>query len=101
MAERIADIDRARDAVGREAWAEAYEGLWALDPSLLTPQDLEGFADAAWWLSRIDESIAARQRAYSGYAAAGEDPRAAGCAARCSYRSEQPICCGDSVWATA
>ena len=82
MAERIADIDRARDAVGREAWAEAYEGLRALDPSRLTPQDLEGFADAAWWLSRIDESIAARQRAYSGYVAAGEDPRAAGCAAR-------------------
>ena len=76
MGERIADIDRARDAVGREAWAEAYEGLRALDPSRLTPQDLEGLADAAWWLSRIDESIVARQRAYSGYAAAGADPAA-------------------------
>ena len=82
MAERIADIDRVRDAVGREAWAEAYDGLRALDPSRLTPQDLEGLADAAWWLSRIDESIAARQQAYSGYAAGGEDLRAAGCAAR-------------------
>jgi len=82
VAERIADLDRARDAVGREAWAEAYKELRTLHPSRLTPQDLEGFADAAWWLSRIDESIAARQRAYSGYAAAGEDPPAAGCAAR-------------------
>jgi DNA-binding CsgD family transcriptional regulator/tetratricopeptide (TPR) repeat protein len=82
VAERIADIDWARDAVGRESWADAYEGFRTLDPSRLTPQDLEGLADAAWWLSRVDESLAARQRAYSGYAAAGEDPRAAGCAAR-------------------
>jgi tetratricopeptide (TPR) repeat protein len=82
VAERITDIDRARDAVGREAWAQAYEGFRTLDPSRLTPQDLEGLADAAWWLSRVDESIAARQRAYSGYAAGGEDPRASGCAAR-------------------
>jgi DNA-binding CsgD family transcriptional regulator len=82
VAERITDIDRARDAVGREAWAQAYAGFRTVDPSRLTPEDLEGLADAAWWLSRIDESIAARQRAYAGYAAAGEDPRAAGCGAR-------------------
>jgi DNA-binding CsgD family transcriptional regulator len=82
VAERTADIDRARDAVGREAWAEAYGGLRSLDPSRLTPQDLEGLADAAWWLSRIDESIAVRQRAYFGYAAAGSDPEAAGVAMR-------------------
>jgi ATP/maltotriose-dependent transcriptional regulator MalT len=82
VVERIADIDLARDAVGREAWAEAYEGLRALDPSRLAPEDLEGLADATWWLSRIDESIAARQRAYSGYAAAGKDPEAAGVAMR-------------------
>jgi ATP/maltotriose-dependent transcriptional regulator MalT len=82
VAERIPDLDRARDAVGREAWAEAYEELRTLDPSRLTPHDLEGLADAAWWLSKVDESIAARQRAYSGYVAAGEGPAAARCAAR-------------------
>ncbi len=59
----------------REAWAEAYEELRALDPSVLAPQDLEGLADAAWWLSRMQESTAARQRAYAGYAAAGDDRR--------------------------
>ena len=36
------------------------------DPSDLSPQDLEALADAAWWLSKTDESIAARQRAYAG-----------------------------------
>jgi tetratricopeptide (TPR) repeat protein len=78
----IADADRARDAVRRESWAEAYEELPTLDPARMEPRDLEALADAAWWLSRSDESIAARQRAYAGYVAAGEDPRAAWCGGR-------------------
>jgi DNA-binding NarL/FixJ family response regulator len=82
VAGRIAHADRARDAVRRESWAEAYEELRALDPARMEPRDLEALADAAWWLSRSDESIAARQRAYAGYMAAGEDPRAAWCAGR-------------------
>ena len=77
MSERTADIDRARDALARDAWAEALDVLHEVDPARLTPQDLEGLADAAWWLSRWDESTAARQHAYTAYAAAGEDPRAA------------------------
>ena len=81
MAEPLADIDKARDAIGRESWAEAYEQLRTVDPALLSPQDLDGFADAAWWLSRTGESIAARQRAYAGYAAGG-DPLAANVAIR-------------------
>jgi ATP/maltotriose-dependent transcriptional regulator MalT len=81
VAERIADIDRARAAFRREAWPEAYAELRALDPASLTPRDLESLADAAWWQSRTEESIAARQRAYAGYAAAGEDAAAAWSAA--------------------
>ena len=77
MAERTADLDRARAAVGRGAWPEAYAAYRALDPSSLAPEDLEGLADAAWWLSRIEESLAARQRAYAGHVAAGADPPAA------------------------
>ena len=82
MAERIADIDRARDAIGREAWAEAYEAFLPLDQLALAPRDLQGLADAAWWGSKIDESIAARQRAYTGYSEAGDDPAAAASALR-------------------
>ena len=46
MSERTPDIDRARDALARDAWAEAFEALHAVDPARLTPQDLEGLADA-------------------------------------------------------
>jgi DNA-binding CsgD family transcriptional regulator len=82
VAGRIADADPARDAARRESWAEAYEELRALDPARVEPRDLEALADAAWWLSRPEESLAARQRAYAGYVAAGENARAAWCAGR-------------------
>jgi DNA-binding CsgD family transcriptional regulator len=82
MPESMADIERARDALARESWREAYDELGASDPSDLTPADFEGLADAAWWLSRNEESVAARQRAYAGYAEAGEEIRAAYMAGR-------------------
>jgi ATP/maltotriose-dependent transcriptional regulator MalT len=82
VAEPIADIEKARDAIGRGAWADAYEAFRRLDPVALSPRDLQGLADAAWWLSKIDESIAARQRAYTGYSEAGDDPSAAASALR-------------------
>jgi ATP/maltotriose-dependent transcriptional regulator MalT len=84
VAERIAEVERARNAAGRGAWAEAYKRLRAVDPAGLSPRDLEALADAAWWLSQSEESFAARQRAYAAYAAAGEDGRAAWCAGRLS-----------------
>jgi DNA-binding CsgD family transcriptional regulator len=97
MAGRIADADRARDAARRESWAEAYEELRALDPAGMGPRDLETLADAAWWLSRPEESVAARQRAYAGYVAAG-DERAAWCAGRLCmehfFRGEPAVAAG-------
>jgi DNA-binding CsgD family transcriptional regulator len=82
VAGRIADADRARDAARRGSWAEAYEELRALDPARMEPRDLEALADACWWLSRSDEGIATRQRAYAGYMTAGEHLGAAWCAGR-------------------
>jgi DNA-binding CsgD family transcriptional regulator len=82
--ERTADIERARDAALRESWTEAFEELNLLDPSDLAPPDLEAFADAAWWLSKTEESIAFRQRAHAGYAALGDETRAATMAGRLS-----------------
>jgi ATP/maltotriose-dependent transcriptional regulator MalT len=69
-------LRQARDAVAREAWADAHRLLSALDPALLTPDDWAAFADAAWWTGSIEESVIQRTRAYSGYAAAGTDRRA-------------------------
>ncbi len=81
MAERIADIDRARAAVDQGSWSEAYDRYRALEP-LERPEDHERFADAAWWTGRIEESIAARQKAYTGYEEARDDRRAGWMAAR-------------------
>lgn len=98
VAGRIAGADRARDAACRESWAAAYEELRALDAAQMEPCDLEALADAAWWLSRLDESIAARQRAYAGYVAAGDNPRAAWCAGRLCmehvFRNEAAVASG-------
>ena len=58
-------IEQARDAVAREAWADAYAALRGLDNDRTTPDDFAALADAAWWTSRIEESIAARTKAYS------------------------------------
>ncbi|MGW8952027.1 helix-turn-helix transcriptional regulator [Streptomyces sp. NPDC055709] len=68
--------DRARDAAAREAWAEAYDAFHALGPEGLDPDDLSVLADAAWWTSRTEESVAARMKAYTGFAAAGEARKA-------------------------
>lgn len=59
------------------AWAEVYAELHERELSELAPDQLEALADAAWWTSRVDEAIAARQKAYVGFAAAGEGRRAA------------------------
>ncbi|MGW6393995.1 LuxR C-terminal-related transcriptional regulator [Streptomyces sp. NPDC055103] len=76
-------VERARDAAGRESWAEAYALFHAQDrhPSrALTADDLSVLADAAWWSGHIDESVTARLRAHASFLAAG-DHRGAGLAA--------------------
>ena len=82
MVGRITDIDQARAAVERKAWSEAFELLNDLETIGLAPEDLERLADAAWWTGRMEESIVARQKAYTGYAEAGDDRRAGWMAAR-------------------
>ncbi len=84
MGESTAGADGTGDAAHQRTWAETYEALSARDASELSPRDLEALADAAWWLSRMEESIAARQRAYTGSASAGDAEHAAGMAARLS-----------------
>jgi ATP/maltotriose-dependent transcriptional regulator MalT len=82
MADVDIPVDRARAAIGRRDWHGAYEAYSSANPSLLTASDLEGLADAAWWVSRFPESIEARHRAYEAYVAAGDQRSAAGVAAR-------------------
>ncbi|MFI1974905.1 MULTISPECIES: helix-turn-helix transcriptional regulator [Streptomyces] len=75
-------VERAREAAGRESWAEVYALLHAHDrhPSrALTADDLSALADAAWWSGHVDESVTARLRAHAAFLAAG-DHRGAGLA---------------------
>ena len=53
------------------AWRSAYDAYGAAAQDELTPEDLELYADAAWWTGKIEEAIALRERAYAGFTAAG------------------------------
>lgn len=71
-------LAEGRAALARHAWRSAYEKLAAADGlEALLAADLEGLAEAAWWSGRLDECIAARERAYAGHTAAGDRRRAA------------------------
>jgi class 3 adenylate cyclase len=73
--------ERARDALGRHAWTEAYELLSEADGSGSLPADeLELLAQASWWVGRLPEAIETRERAYAGFVKAGDPVRAAAAA---------------------
>jgi class 3 adenylate cyclase len=68
----------ARDAARRHDWREAFDLLLAADRAgSLEPDDLDQLAEVAWWLYRLDVSIAARERAYQGFLRLGNRRRAA------------------------
>jgi class 3 adenylate cyclase len=66
------DVDVARKAAERHSWREAYGAYSGSDELDLTPNDLELFADAAWWTGKLDEAIGLRERSYAGFSAAGD-----------------------------
>jgi class 3 adenylate cyclase len=71
-------LERGRDAVRRHAWPEAYELLSAVDAErALDPEELVRLAKAAWWTGRPNESISARERAYSALVERGDRAGAA------------------------
>ncbi|HEV2713356.1 MAG TPA: adenylate/guanylate cyclase domain-containing protein [Gaiellaceae bacterium] len=75
---QVADyLDAARGAAARNAWRQAYNAYSDADRDDLTAADLETYAEAAWWSGRLDEAISLRERAYAGFAAAGDTLSAA------------------------
>jgi class 3 adenylate cyclase len=72
-------LTAGRDAIARHAWSEAFELLRAADAEGggLDPGDLKALADAAWWTARLDDCIAARERAFAAYAESGNGRAAA------------------------
>ncbi|TDE12195.1 helix-turn-helix transcriptional regulator [Jiangella asiatica] len=71
-----AATQRARAEAGRGGWPEVYRLLHDQDPESLGATGLEALAEAAWWLSRVEESLATRRRAHAAYVAAGDGRRA-------------------------
>jgi class 3 adenylate cyclase/predicted negative regulator of RcsB-dependent stress response len=71
-------LQQGRDAASRHAWREAFALLSEADAlDSLGAEDLERLAQAAWWVGRLDDAIAAKERAYAAYLARGEPRRAA------------------------
>jgi class 3 adenylate cyclase len=65
----------------RHDWATAYEELLPLlDAEESEPGHLEALAESAWWCGSLDDTIAAQERAFKTYSAAGRNVDAAGLA---------------------
>ena len=77
MSQVVDSLEAARQAVARPAWREAYDAYSTADLAGLAPEDLERFADAAWWMGHLDRAIDLRERAYAGFSAAGDKLAAA------------------------
>ena len=79
-------LDEAQEAIERHAWREAYDLLHDADArGELSPEQLEQLAECAWWHGRLDECIAARERAVQAFLARGETRNAAVEALRVSF----------------
>ncbi len=61
-------IESSREAMARNAWAEAYD-LWhrADESQEIGPLELEEYALCAWWTGQPDRCIDIRERAYAAY----------------------------------
>jgi class 3 adenylate cyclase len=76
-------LQEAREAFERHAWRAAHDSFLRADAAVpLAPEDLERLGEAAWWTGRLADVIAAVERAYSGYLAAGHRADAARAALR-------------------
>ena len=78
----------ARDAQTRHAWQQMFDAATAARVSSgeLEAERADLVADAAWWLGRLDDCIAAREQAYLLYDELGDQRRAGMCA--CGPRSK-------------
>jgi tRNA A-37 threonylcarbamoyl transferase component Bud32/tetratricopeptide (TPR) repeat protein len=75
--------EAGRTALARHAWREAFDLFCKADAvRALSAEDIERLAESAWWTGRIDDCIAAHERAYTAYMDQGAPRRAAMVAAR-------------------
>jgi len=83
----VETLELGRDAMDRHAWAEAVDAFVASDHGGgLSPGDLELLGNAAWWAGKPDESTEALERAFTGFADAGQTGEAARVAMALAYQ---------------
>ena len=71
-------VQEGREALLRHSWSKAFECLQRADAAAnLSPNDLEQFAEAAWWTGKTDDCCHLLERAYAGHLRAGQPRRAA------------------------
>jgi ATP/maltotriose-dependent transcriptional regulator MalT len=95
----LAEREPANAAALASQWDEAFAALTTRDATEpLCADDLEALGEAAWWLCRLPECTAARERAVAAYVADGHPRRAALVALRLFYtfsvRGESAIATG-------
>lgn len=75
-------LTKAREAQARQDWQAMFDAasIASVDSSELEAQRAELLAEAAWWLGRLEECIAAREQAYLRYDELGNRRRAGMCA---------------------
>ena len=67
------DLERGRTAYAQRAWSPAYEALSAVDEvGELAAEDLESLAVSAYMLGRVEEFLAALERAQHAYLATAD-----------------------------
>ncbi len=77
-ADRSLTLTRARTALERYDWSEAFAAFADADSQVeLAPEDLERWAIAAEWMSRFDACVGAHERAHAQYVKAGRPADAA------------------------
>jgi class 3 adenylate cyclase len=70
--------DRAKAALGRHAWREAFDLFTQADAQgALSPEEFELLAQSAWWVGQLPSAIEARERAYAASMKAGNHMMAA------------------------
>jgi class 3 adenylate cyclase len=86
MSESVAPLDlepaeavaRARAALERHAWTEAFDAFGQADaPGALSGDDLEAYAVSAFFVARAKQGVEIKERAFRAHAADGNSARAA------------------------
>ena len=77
MSQVVNTPDAAREAASRQAWRETYEAYSSVDQDQLTAEDLELYAEGAWWRGKLIEAVTLRESAYNAFAAGGDNLDAA------------------------